>query len=554
MPSVPTYQELLKQNAALQQQLEEANDAIEAIRSGQVDALVVKSGDEHEVYSLHTADQTYRAFIEKMAEGAVTLNKDGVILYSNSRFAAILGLTLEKVIGVKFETFVAPAFKEIFAKQSWKSWQTETKGEIGLIDHQRRLIPFLISINALQVNNEAVLSIILTDLTSHKITEQELKTKNEQLEESRQETENLNNELETLIKERTHELMISQKHFRFLADNIPVIVWTAQPNGNTDYFNQLWFDYTGCTLAQSVSWGWQCTLHPDDLEHTIKVWRKSFETGEPYEIEYRLKKASAGQYRWHIAKALPFIDMQGKIFKWFGIIVDIEDQKKEMEKRDEFIGVASHELKTPLTSAKGYIQLIDSYTKEPMPGTVKVFVKKAKESLNKLQILVNDLLDVSKIQAGRLEFSVSELNIGQLIITCVENATHIYPASVIVNCYSGDFISTGNFERLEQVLMNLINNAVKYSDPASAIDINAEKVDGYVRVSVTDKGIGLTQKEMERIFERFYRVEDKKFQTSGLGMGLFISSEIVKAHHGFMSVESKLNEGSTFYFNLPLQS
>lgn len=552
MPSAPTYNELLKQNAELQQQLEEANDAIEAIRSGQVDALIVKSGDDHEVYSLHTADQTYRVFIEKMAEGAITLDKNRIILYSNSRFAAILGLTLEKVIGYKFENFVDASFIDTFLALSSTGWQTETKGEISLINHQNQLIPFLLSINALQISGEVVLSIILTDLTAQKITEQELKTKNEQLEETRQEAENLNNELENIVKERTHELLISQQHFKFLADNIPVIVWTAQPNGNLDYYNQLWFDYTGYNFEQSKNWGWQPALHPDDVENTVAIWTKSFQTGQPYEMEYRLKNIKTGLYRWHIAKALPFINEQGEVFKWFGIIVDIEDQKKEMEKRDEFIGIASHELKTPLTSAKGYIQLIDSYKKEPMPPTVKVFVKKAKESLNKLQILVNDLLDVSKIQAGKLEFRVSELNISKLIINCVENATHIYPSSAIINCYDGDFVVTGNLERLEQVLMNLINNAVKYSDPAHAIDINAEKIGTYIRVSVADRGIGLTQAEMERIFERFYRVEDKKFLTSGLGMGLFISSEIIKAHHGFMSVESILNEGSTFYFSLPI--
>lgn len=554
MPIVLTYQELLGQNATLHQQLEEANDAIDAIRSGQVDAFIVKSGDEHEVYALRSADQTYRVFIEKMAEGAVTLDSHGVILYSNSRFASILGLTLEKVIGIDFENFVAPAFKKAFLNLIQTGWETEVKGEISLIHYQSQLIPFLFSINALQIGGEATLSIILTDLTSQKITEQELKTKNEQLEEARQEAENLNNELENILQERTHALLLSQEHFKFLADNIPVIVWTARPDGYLDYYNRRWFDYTGYNFEQSAGWGWKPALHPDDLENTVDIWTKSVQSGKPYEMEYRLKNAKNGYYRWHIAKALPFQNDEGEIFKWFGTIIDIEDQKKEMEKRDEFIGVASHELKTPLTSAKGYIQLINSYQKEPLPGTVKTFVKKANDSLNKLQILVNDLLDVSKIQAGKLEFSVNEINLGKLISNCVENATHIYPASVIINCYTEDFMITGNFERLEQVLMNLINNAIKYSDSDHPIDINAEKFGNYIRVSVTDKGIGLTPTEMERIFERFYRVEDKKFLTSGLGMGLFISSEIIKAHRGFMSVESKFNEGSTFYFSLPLET
>ena len=552
MSSVPIYEDLLSQNKELQRQLDEANDTIEAIRTGQVDALIVKAGNEHEVYTLKSADQTYRVFIEKMAEGAVTLDGKGIVLYSNLRFALMLDLSLEKVIGARFETFVAPLFREEFAHLFRKGWQAETKGEVNLCNAAQQQIPFLLSLNTLPLNGVPTLSIILTDQTSQKETEHRLKLQNEQLKEARQKAEGLNNELENLVEERTNDLFLSQEHFKFLADNIPVIVWTAYPDGSTDYFNKRWCQYTGLTMKESIDWGWQPVIHPDDLEKTVQVWKRSVETGEPYEIEYRFKCADNGQYRWHLGHAIPFKNESGQIIKWFGTGTDIEDQKKEMEKRDEFIGIASHELKTPLTSAKGYIQLIEAYQKETLPAPVKTFVKKANDSLNKLQILVNDLLDVSKIQAGKLEFGVERLNLGKLIIACVENAAHIYPNAVVINCYTGDFIVTGNFERLEQVLMNLISNAVKYSDNAHPIDINAEQRDCYVNVSVTDCGIGLTEPQMARIFERFYRVEDKKFLTSGLGMGLYISSEIIKAHGGFMSVKSEFNQGSTFSFSLPV--
>jgi two-component system phosphate regulon sensor histidine kinase PhoR len=548
------YNELLSQNEELRLQLEEANDTIEAIRTGQIDALIVKAGDgqTHELYTLRSADQTYRIFIEKMAEGAVTLDSNGTVLYSNSRFAQMLGLPLEKVIGVQFESFVPQAFETVYEELIIAGWAAETKGEVSLINHHDQTIPFLLSINALPLTEEASLSIILTDLTSQKKTEQQLKFKNEQLEEARQKAENLNKELEDIVKERTRDLMLSQEHFKFLADNIPVIVWTAYPDGSTDFFNKRWCEFTGFTMEQSIDWGWEAVIHPDDLGKTINVWTRSVDTGEPYEIEYRFKSAKTGEYRWHLASAIPFKDESGQIIKWIGTGTDIEDQKKEMEKRDEFIGIASHELKTPLTSAKGYVQLIDSYKKDVLPDTVKSFVKKANDSLNKLQTLVNDLLDVSKIQAGKLEFNVAPVNLSELIITCIENAAHIYPSAVIINCYTDTLIVNGNFERLEQVLMNLISNAVKYSDGNQAIDINAEHTENYVSVSVTDRGIGLSQQNIERIFERFYRVEDKKFLTSGLGMGLYISSEIIKAHHGFMAVKSQLNVGSTFSFSLPL--
>src|SRR5690606_9606195 len=133
------------------------------------------------------------------------------------------------------------------------------------------------------------------------------------------------------------------------------------------------------------------------------------------------------------------------------------------------------------------------------------------EAIGKLQNLVNDLLDVSKIQKGKLQFSKSTLNLLNLINACVENANHIHPHNIVTSKATEDLFVTGNFERLEQVLMNFINNAVKYSSMHASIIIGALKTDNYIQVSVTDEGIGLTESQMELIFERFYRVDDKNY-------------------------------------------
>jgi two-component system phosphate regulon sensor histidine kinase PhoR len=223
-----------------------------------------------------------------------------------------------------------------------------------------------------------------------------------------------------------------------------------------------------------------------------------------------------------------------------------------MEKRYEFIGIASHELKTPLTSLKGYLQLITANKKDELPEKVVQYVAKANKALSKLQILINDLLDVSKIKAGKLEYSFSIVNIAELIRMSIENAEHIYPENTFVNADGNEYLVSGNVERLEQVLMNLINNSVKYSRENKTIIVKTTKHADHVRVSVIDHGIGLSGDQRERIFERFYRVEDKKHMTSGLGMGLYISAEIIHNHNGEIGVESELGKGSTFYFDLPL--
>ncbi|GAA3964507.1 PAS domain-containing sensor histidine kinase [Mucilaginibacter dorajii] len=548
-----TYEELLAQHRELRFQLEEANDTIDAIRNGQVDALIVKGDEGHQLYTLKTADQTYRVFIEKMNEGAVTLNRGGMILYSNSRFATMMGLPLEKVIGLTFETFVPELSAEKFQEVINNGWEEDCKGEILLINKNGLFLPCLLSCTTLDLDEGLSLSLILTDLTTQKEAEWELKVKNDELIAAHAETEKLNNQLEDTVRERTKDLLISREHFKLLANNIPQMAWTNLPDGEIDFYNQQWYHYTGLRFGDRAGWGWQRVVHPDDLQSTLKKYEYSLKTGQTFEIENRYR-CWDGVYRWHLNRAVPLKDDQGAIIFWVGTATDIEDQKREMERKDEFIGVASHELKTPLTSLKGYIQLIGAYKKEPVPAIVNQYVGKASVALNKLQRLVDDLLDVSKIHAGRLEYALTEVDLTGLVAIAVENSRHIYPSYEFDNQTNEHYHLNVicNAERLEQVIMNFINNAVKYSQVNKEIIVKAEMRNELVRVSVTDFGIGLSPEQKEKIFERFYRVEDQKFMTSGLGMGLYISTEIINNHKGKIGVESELGKGSTFYFELPL--
>lgn len=546
-----TYEELLQQNEELRIQLEEANDTIDAIRTGQVDALIVKDAEGHQLYTLKTADQTYRVFIEKMNEGAVTLNREGTILYSNSRFATMMNLPLEKVIGLNFAFFIPEISGEKFNELIFKGWKEDCKGEILLADKYRKLTPCLLSCTTLDLDEGTALSLILTDLTSQKETEWELKVKNEQLLAAQNAAEKLNNELEDTVRARTNDLLISREHFKLLANNIPQMTWTNLPAGEVDFYNQQWYNYTGRGYGDTVGWGWQHVVHPDDLPSTLDKYIEALKTGNIFEVENRYKRWD-NTYRWHLNRAVPLRDDKGEIIFWVGTATDIEDQKREMDRKDEFIGIASHELRTPLTSLKGYLQLITSYKREEVPPVVKQYIEKASVAINKLQRLINDLLDVSKIQAGRLEYAMGEINLSDLMAQVTENSKHIYPLHEFDSQLQPDILITGNAERLEQVLMNFINNSVKYSLADKKIILKTTINANVVRVSVSDYGIGLSEEQIERIFERFYRVEDKKFMTSGLGMGLYISAEIINNHQGKIGVESELGKGATFYFELPL--
>ena len=184
---------------SLRQQLDEANAAIEAIRSGQVDAFVVEDNNGPRLYTLKSADQTYRLFIETMTEGAITLNKEGIILYCNSRFAHMLNMPLENMIGSFFKNFVTEESKETFDKLISKAWEQECKDEVTLVSTEGQIIPVLISLTTLNLDEGTVLSLIFTDLTSQKKIEKQLREKNELLEKANAFAEKLNNELEQRV-------------------------------------------------------------------------------------------------------------------------------------------------------------------------------------------------------------------------------------------------------------------------------------------------------------------------------------------------------------------
>jgi signal transduction histidine kinase len=200
-----TYEELLQEVNNLKLQLEEANDTIDAIRTGQIDALVVHGQKGHELYTLKTADQTYRLFIEKMSEGAVTLDPRGVILYSNSQFASMVKMPLSKVIGLRFHDFIAPVFLENFNNLFAKGWTEDCKGEIGLLN-DTGIIEFQLSFTTLELDEGVSLSIILTDLTLQKETQKQLKQNNEKLELTNRALETSNHDLQQFASVASHDL------------------------------------------------------------------------------------------------------------------------------------------------------------------------------------------------------------------------------------------------------------------------------------------------------------------------------------------------------------
>ncbi len=233
------------------------------------------------------------------------------------------------------------------------------------------------------------------------------------------------------------------------------------------------------------------------------------------------------------------------------LVLDITERKKLEERKDEFIGITSHELKTPLTSIKGYVQILERITKDLGDEQMNLYIQKTNTYINKLNSLIVDLLDVSKVQAGKLILNYSTFDFQDLLAESIEGVQETTPSHKITVDNHNHFKWTADENRVGQVLINLLTNAIKYSPRSKKVTIHLENKKDQVVVGIQDYGIGISQNEISKIFERFYRVESVSKRFSGLGIGLYISYDIVKRHGGKMWVESELGKGSTFFFSLP---
>lgn len=237
------------------------------------------------------------------------------------------------------------------------------------------------------------------------------------------------------------------------------------------------------------------------------------------------------------------------------LIVNLSSQKELQKRKDEFISIASHELKTPLTTIKGYTQLLGESLQKRFDENVK-FVGMMNNQINKLTDLVNELLDISRIESGKLTINKADFSLLEMVQEVVKEA-EIFSTQHKIMLKSVDTDITINADkfRINQVLMNFLTNAIKYSPDADEINVFITSDDKEVKVSVQDFGLGISEEKLPLIFEKFFQVDsnDPDIVMQGLGLGLYISSEIIKRHGGRVGVDTKLGKGSTFYFILPLQ-
>ncbi|AFY49519.1 PAS domain S-box [Nostoc sp. PCC 7524] len=388
-----------------------------------------------------------------------------------------------------------------------------------------------------------------------------------------------NEQLHQEIAERQRLLEVvrqSEERYRYLADAIPQLVWTADAHGECDYFNQNWCDYTGLTVEQSLGSGWVAALHPDDVNRTYELWLNALKSGNVYENEYRFKRAADSSYRWHLARSLPLKDKQGCVVQWFGTCTDIHEQKQILEQRvhlleleqaaraeaetanrikDEFLAVLSHELRTPLNSILGWSKLLQSRQLD-QARTSQALATIERNATLQVQ-LIEDLLDISRILQGKLVLNTTKIHLETVISAALETmrlAAETKSIQMITFLQSSIGKVMGDSARLQQVVWNLLSNAVKFTPKGGQVEVRLEQIDDYVQLVVSDTGKGISPDFLPYVFDYFRQADSsstRKF--GGLGLGLAIVRKIVEIHGGTVTAESPgENQGAKFTVRLPL--
>ena len=312
----------------------------------------------------------------------------------------------------------------------------------------------------------------------------------------------------------------------------------------SERFNQI-FGLTGNVSRERVLQ----TYHPSDVHLSAEAHQNALTTGKIY-YEARLIINDTTQ-KWIRVQGNVYFDWEGKRTKALGTVMDITDFKRLQQQKDDFISIASHELKTPITSLKASLQLLERMKEEPDAEMFTMLINQCSKSMHKISELVEDLLNVSSMNEGQMSLAKKHFTIAEMLDSC---CNHVRVSGKHDLILQGDrnLQIFADENRIDQVVVNLVNNAVKYAPNSREIYLIVEKIDNWAKVSVKDNGPGIAPQHLPHLFDRYFRADESGIQVSGLGLGLYISADIIARHGGKIGVDTELGKGSTFWFTLPL--
>lgn len=342
------------------------------------------------------------------------------------------------------------------------------------------------------------------------------------------------------------------EQFSMIADTAPVLIRMSDAHQSCCYCNKGWLDFTGRTASQEYGNAWAEHIHADDTERCRALLKSSADKREPYQLQYRLLRQD-GQYRWLLENGVPRFAEDGGFLGYISSCMDIHNIKETEAAKDQFIGIAGHELKTPLTTLMVSTQMLGKlFQSDPTSHYIPELIQTSVSSLKKLEILIDDLLNVGVVEDGHMQLRKTHFKLDQLILECLDSFKLTVDKKFVIQGHA-DITLYADAKKMEQVLMNLLNNALKYAPASAEIDIILEETGHFITLTVKDFGPGIAPENLPFIFDRYFRGARKNNkEVPGFGLGLYISREIIRQHGGDMGVDSKPGEGSAFWFSVPL--
>jgi len=501
--------------------------------------IIVK--DDQSTVALKESEARYRRLFETAQDAILILDGDsGKIMDANPFVIDLLGYSHEELMGK--ELWEIGLFPDIEASKAafdrlrkdgyirYEDLPLETK------DGRRAEVEFVS--NVYEVDGQNVIQCNIRDITDRKSAE--------------------------------NAAQEGAERFRFLAESMPQMIFTARPNGDVDYFNQQWSAFTGLSLDEIKDWRWTRFIHPDDVKGTVRHWQHSLDTGDAFELQHRFRRAD-GVYRWHLSRACPMRDAAGKITMWISSNTDIDDQKRTEgdlsrlyqeaeslnQSKDEFLATLSHELRTPMTSILGWTALLSMGTLDEKSRTEGIATIHRSAKLQAQ--LIDDVLDVSRMVTGKMRLTIEPVDMERVLRETLASFVPAAEAKELrlrMDFQPGLLFLGGDPARLQQVFWNLLSNAVKFTPAEGRIDVRLFSRESNVVVEVQDTGLGIRPEFLPYAFDRFAQQEGgTRRHHGGMGIGLSIAKQLVELHGGTISVASEGEGlGTTFTVSIPVQA
>jgi PAS domain S-box-containing protein len=368
-------------------------------------------------------------------------------------------------------------------------------------------------------------------------------------------------EAEARARLQTHQTLARlEANFEFLANALPLQVWTASADGRIDYVNEKIVEYFGRSVEEFLNWNWTSAIHPDHLSETLERWQQALRTGTLFEMHHRLQRHD-GTWRWHIARALPQRDVQGNIIRWFGTTTDIEDLRRTQEAlreaerlvalRSSLLANMSHEIRTPLTSMVAEASMLA----DQLPPMAREAAERIAQAGLKLSETLNSVLLLAQIEAGAIAPDVRTIDVGKEVSASVDALRHLATArglDIEVDTHAAPTRARLDPSFLDRIVINLVGNAIKFTERGK-IFIRVARDEQDIVLTVIDTGIGIDPVFIPEMFDEFKQESTGLARShEGTGLGLAITRRLIEAMHGSISVESRKGKGATFTVRLPI--